>query len=169
MKDGYEEYIKSDKWKTIAEETKRLAGYKCQVCNSADKTLYAHHRTYARQGSELQSDLICLCEDCHKLFHDYKNKDNDWYLLKLLMEIEKLEYRISSLKQRINILEEGKDEYSLIPFKTQPPKEDCKILCYVHEKHNRKKYFAVRNFRKEHTEYYEFTHWIPLPEPPESD
>lgn len=66
---SYEEYLQTEHWKIISEETKRLAGYRCQICNSPDH-LNAHHRTYDRIGNELQSDLTCLCKDCHALFHD---------------------------------------------------------------------------------------------------
>jgi hypothetical protein len=65
----YQDYLQSLHWQRLAEETKRLAGYRCQVCNSADE-LCAHHRTYERRGDELQSDLICLCRDCHEKFHE---------------------------------------------------------------------------------------------------
>jgi len=64
----YEAYLLSDAWKTLSDETKRLAGNRCQVCYSDDK-LHAHHRTYLRIGRELQSDLIALCAHCHALFH----------------------------------------------------------------------------------------------------
>ena len=65
----YDEYIQSKQWKAKADETKRLAGYRCQVCNS-DEDLHAHHRSYERLGEELQSDLVCLCAKCHSLFHN---------------------------------------------------------------------------------------------------
>lgn len=64
----YKEYLQTDHWKKLAEETKRLAGYRCQVCNSQDN-LNTHHRTYERKGDELQTDLVCLCKECHELFH----------------------------------------------------------------------------------------------------
>ena len=69
MSADYDKYLQSDHWKRLAEETKRLAGYRCQVCNS-DKNLVTHHRTYERKGDEFQSDLTCLCSDCHEKFHD---------------------------------------------------------------------------------------------------
>jgi hypothetical protein len=69
----YDEYLQTDHWKRLAEETKRLAGYRCQVCN-AEGELHAHHRTYERKGDELQSDLVCLCASCHRKFH---NKDTE--------------------------------------------------------------------------------------------
>ena len=65
----YRRYMESDKWKTIALETKRLANFRCQLCNK-EGILHVHHRTYERFGHELQSDLICLCEDCHNFFHE---------------------------------------------------------------------------------------------------
>lgn len=67
-KQEYAEYLQSPHWLRLAEETKRLAGNRCQVCNSAEH-LSAHHRTYARVGDELQGDLVCLCNNCHKKFH----------------------------------------------------------------------------------------------------
>ena len=70
----YQDYLQSNHWKRLAEETKRLAGYRCQVCNAEDE-LHAHHRTYERKGDELQSDLICLCAYCHALFHSKKLED----------------------------------------------------------------------------------------------
>ena len=78
----YSEYLKTDHWKKLAEETKRLAGYRCAVCN-ADGELHAHHRTYERNVDELQSDLVCLCKDCHEMFHG-KQKESTEELKDLL-------------------------------------------------------------------------------------
>jgi hypothetical protein len=72
MKD-YDDYLMSPHWRQLAEETKRLAGYRCQLCNG-EGTLHAHHRTYDRIDDELQSDLVALCASCHAKFHD-KNQD----------------------------------------------------------------------------------------------
>lgn len=65
---NYDEYIQSEAWKALAHETKRLAGFHCQVCYGEGE-LHTHHRTYDRLGHEFQSDLIALCESCHALFH----------------------------------------------------------------------------------------------------
>ncbi len=72
--DNYREYLQSEHWKELSAETKRLAGERCQVCNSESK-LHVHHRTYERKGRELQSDVIALCENCHELFHSNQNFD----------------------------------------------------------------------------------------------
>lgn len=82
----YQEYLLSERWKLLAEETKRLAGYRCQVCNS-DGELHAHHRTYERIGNELQRDLIALCDSCHALFHGKHDASTDksgWALTRSL-------------------------------------------------------------------------------------
>lgn len=65
---SYYDYLQSEHWKKTAEETKKRADYRCQVCYSPDN-LDTHHRTYARLGHELPTDVICLCHDCHEIFH----------------------------------------------------------------------------------------------------
>jgi 5-methylcytosine-specific restriction endonuclease McrA len=83
----YQKYLKSDHWKMISEEARRLAGYRCQVCNSKH-VLNVHHRTYERLGYELQSDLTVLCDDCHSLFsnrHDAQ-EFTGWGLVRSLTD-----------------------------------------------------------------------------------
>lgn len=72
--DYYNQYIQSPEWRAKADEAKKRAGYRCQVCNrpSSIVTLHAHHRTYERLGHERPEDITVLCEDCHKLFHENK-------------------------------------------------------------------------------------------------
>ena len=45
-------------------------GVRCQVCNTDKSILDTHHRTYERLGRELDGDLIVLCRDCHRIFHE---------------------------------------------------------------------------------------------------
>lgn len=61
-------YYQSAKWKEISDECKRLSDYKCSMCGSTE-SLNAHHLTYERLGEELQEDLLCVCEECHKKIH----------------------------------------------------------------------------------------------------
>lgn len=48
--------------------------YKCEMCGKTGM-LHVHHPTYDFHGRELQNinKLKCLCDSCHKIFH---NKDN---------------------------------------------------------------------------------------------
>lgn len=64
----YHTYIQSDAWRKRANECKRRAGYRCQLCNGTDR-LEAHHRTYERLGREEPGDLTCLCRECHRMYH----------------------------------------------------------------------------------------------------
>lgn len=64
---GYRAYLSTRRWKRKAAECKRLAGYRCAVCNSPQQ-LEAHHRSYQHLYREPQSDLTCLCHSCHELF-----------------------------------------------------------------------------------------------------
>lgn len=66
---SYAEYLRSPAWKSKRDEAIEHADRRCQLCNS-DERLNVHHRTYERLGSELPTDLIVLCKDCHAKFHD---------------------------------------------------------------------------------------------------
>lgn len=45
------------------------ANHCCQVCNTDKSRLDVHHRTYENLWHEPLSNLIVLCEGCHKVFH----------------------------------------------------------------------------------------------------
>ena len=116
----YEDYIRSKQWKAKADETKRLAGYRCQVCNS-DEELNAHHRTYERLGEELQSDLVCLCAKCHSLFHNggrvIENAINTEALFMLAEQVSEIHHShvklIASLERAGNFEERNRLEHFL--------------------------------------------------------
>jgi hypothetical protein len=65
----YAEYLQSDHWKIVRADALVRAGERCQLCNSHVK-LNVHHRTYLNRGDEQPSDLIVLCNDCHRTFHE---------------------------------------------------------------------------------------------------
>ncbi len=67
----YEDYLKSAYWQQRRFFALRRAGFRCQVCNTDKKKLNVHHRSYERIGEEKYADIIVLCEDCHKLFHQH--------------------------------------------------------------------------------------------------
>jgi hypothetical protein len=71
MSQKYNDYLKTDYWKAVADAVKKRAGYKCQLCNSPHD-IEAHHRSYAHLGRELDflDDLTCLCRKCHGRFHE---------------------------------------------------------------------------------------------------
>jgi hypothetical protein len=65
----YADYLQSDHWKIVRADALARAGERCQLCNSHVK-LNVHHRSYLNRGNEQPGDLIVLCNDCHKTFHE---------------------------------------------------------------------------------------------------
>jgi len=66
----YAEYLKTPHWDDTRKRALKRAHYKCQLCNTGNKSLQVHHRTYENRGDERNADLIVLCADCHCKFHD---------------------------------------------------------------------------------------------------
>ena len=47
----------------------------CYVCGKARHPgMHLHHTTYIRLGKERLSDLVPVCEPCHKYIHDFQRK-----------------------------------------------------------------------------------------------
>jgi hypothetical protein len=67
----YKEFLQTPYWKDISDYKKKMANNRCQLCNKKG-VLHTHHRTYSIHGYEINNldDLIVLCEDCHKKFHN---------------------------------------------------------------------------------------------------
>lgn len=73
---NYHDFLQTPYWKAIALKVKKDAKFKCKLCNSSNN-LSVHHRTYKNHGNELFNldDLICVCQDCHQIFHDNKEEN----------------------------------------------------------------------------------------------
>lgn len=72
-KQKYHEYLKSPVWKRTARLSKEIDGNKCTRCGSK-RYLVTHHMTYDNIFNEKLTDLITLCNDCHKLEHGLGGK-----------------------------------------------------------------------------------------------
>lgn len=70
---NYSEYLESEVWQRTRRWALDKAGDKCQLCKS-DIKLNVHHNDYSRLGKEEPSDIIVLCEHCHKKFHGKKSE-----------------------------------------------------------------------------------------------
>lgn len=71
---NYKEFLDTPYWDGVRCYKLQKANYKCQLCGKTGK-LNVHHRTYENHGMEhvkkvADSDLIVLCEDCHRKFHN---------------------------------------------------------------------------------------------------
>jgi DnaB-like helicase N terminal domain len=65
----YKSYLQTFEWQETRDKALSRALFSCQVCNGGGQ-LNVHHRSYARRGRELDSDLIVLCVRCHEIFHE---------------------------------------------------------------------------------------------------
>ena len=74
----YDEFLLTEYWEIISIWKKVHSNFTCQFCgkkfNMMSK-LNIHHKTYETHGMEhipgvLENDLICLCESCHKTWHE---------------------------------------------------------------------------------------------------
>ena len=70
--ESYNEFLKSDEWKQVAEMVKDRDGNKCVICGSTEN-LNAHHIGY--NGDRLnEDDIVTLCNRCHECLHDGINE-----------------------------------------------------------------------------------------------
>ena len=68
---SYESYLKSPRWRLLREQVAFIWSNRCALCyQEFSKEYHVHHRCYDRLGKEDQTDVLPLCPECHKLFHD---------------------------------------------------------------------------------------------------
>lgn len=66
----YQQYLRTKEWQRRRQVMLKIASYRCYICRSTDR-LQVHHKTYERRGCERMSDLVVLCDTCHKLVHTF--------------------------------------------------------------------------------------------------
>lgn len=67
----YKDYINSPEWKNKRKQKLSEINY-CEKCKSK-KYLHVHHKHYKTFKQEQMSDLMVLCELCHKTLHISKD------------------------------------------------------------------------------------------------
>lgn len=70
----YNQYLAAPEWQNKATLIKRRDGNKCLLCGNKEN-LVVHHLRYdsvdwEHPGSEPDCDLVTLCLECHRKFHD---------------------------------------------------------------------------------------------------
>tara|TARA_R110002153_G_scaffold51460_7_gene144735 strand:+ start:7007 stop:7714 length:708 start_codon:yes stop_codon:yes gene_type:complete len=73
LSDGAPYFLGSDYWKQLREKVYERDGWACVLCQSGAE-IHAHHMSYKRLANDGEVlDVVTLCKDCHKEFHeDYK-------------------------------------------------------------------------------------------------
>lgn len=81
----YTKYLKSDKWKRIAEKRMEIDGYTCCMCGcrgTSVNPLEVHHLTYRslyHEENRIYEDVMTLCHSCHKLLHKGMERKTNEY------------------------------------------------------------------------------------------
>lgn len=75
----YEAHIRSARWKNMRRDMMRLRGPRCEVegCGRGPP-LELHHKTYARLGRELTTDLKLLCSWHHGEADRERERQVEW-------------------------------------------------------------------------------------------
>ena len=81
---NYGKYLDSPAWSNLRKHILERDGYLC-ICGR--KATEVHHKTYERTGKEYLSDLVSLCELCHRLVHLLRDRDKE-------ASQEPIEYRL---------------------------------------------------------------------------
>jgi len=69
--DTYQDYLRTTHWSVMRKKIKAKYKGKCACCGftAKDEIMHVHHLTYERVGKERLTDLVLLCESCHKHVH----------------------------------------------------------------------------------------------------
>jgi len=66
---NYHIYLLSEQWAIVKRIALAFFNNQCQLCGSKEK-LNVHHKNYSKVGNETLEDVILLCNECHKTFHN---------------------------------------------------------------------------------------------------
>jgi hypothetical protein len=67
--DEYQQYLDSESWDTRKYLYELDHPKRCSFCASKEK-VDLHHRSYENLGNELDEDLVWLCRDHHREYHE---------------------------------------------------------------------------------------------------
>lgn len=74
----YQSYLNSNEWKQKADARKQIDKNRCVMCGcigTGTNKLNCHHITYRNIFHEdIQSDLVTVCDVCHKAIHRMMNR-----------------------------------------------------------------------------------------------
>lgn len=103
MDKKYHEYLQSDEWKEKRKEIFEFIAKKCAKCKTTEN-IQLHHRSYENIYQESFSDVVPLCETCHKLFHSTfwteNLKDNTFLFVHWKEKFDELQRMKNILKAR---------------------------------------------------------------------
>ena len=74
----YNDFLKSDTWKSLRIERLSIDGNKCVICGCSDR-LEVHHLYYPKKWEDTTTDhLVTLCKGCHVCVHRIQEKYHEY-------------------------------------------------------------------------------------------
>ncbi len=86
-KQSYADKLQDPRWQRKRLKILERDKFKCKKCGDEETTLHVHHKIYKKGKDPWEydnSDLITLCEDCHKVI-EYLKKE-----LEIIFDINKI-------------------------------------------------------------------------------
>jgi len=94
---NYEEYLQTEHWQHQRKKALKFWDHRCMLCFS-NQSLIVHHRCYYRLWAELPTDVVVLCDQCHKRHHAVIEQD---YKLQLFWDQVYTELKAEGLWQEV--------------------------------------------------------------------
>lgn len=70
---AYRQYLASNIWREKRWRVMERAGRICEGCGT-ERATQVHHLTYKRVGREMLFDLVAICDGCHEVVHEDKER-----------------------------------------------------------------------------------------------
>ena len=68
----YPKYLQSSVWQAKRERVLRRDKHTCQTCRQ--QATEVHHQTYQNVGNESLTELVSLCQRCHRRIHKVRKR-----------------------------------------------------------------------------------------------
>lgn len=106
--DQYYEYLQSSIWAQKRNDALIRDGFHCSICKNPNN-LEVHHLRYPLLlGTEPISDLMTVCEGCHKKIESYK-KGHEFY--RGSWHLPSISYSVTSISLQVKWTEEISDKF----------------------------------------------------------
>lgn len=99
----YNKYLNSEYWMRRRDRALQRGGNVCAMCGTR-YGLHVHHISYERLGSELDTDLIVLCKECHMFVHGFNELARE--RLEEINELARRKLRVAFLPVMSKFMEE---------------------------------------------------------------
>ena len=145
---------KTKEWYELSRKIKARDHNTCQMCGRNDVPLSVHHLKYRENGSLFVDDdcLITLCDSCHKINHEYKNKIPEMIedLREYLTDYEICVY-LYSILLRMQFNYDGNvvlgDDLDIMEM--EEPTDDCKGYGTFYHNLRQHRYFLNLKYRED--------------------